>query len=36
MSVPCVGGIITSFLAADGDMTRVDTSCVGALKPPAW
>ena len=36
MSVPCVGQIITDFLAADGDMARVDASCLTALTPPAW
>jgi pimeloyl-ACP methyl ester carboxylesterase len=36
MSVPCVGQIITDFLEVDGDMTRVDTSCIEALPEPAW
>jgi pimeloyl-ACP methyl ester carboxylesterase len=36
MSIPCVGTIIGAFLAADGAMGMVDTSCVAALPQPAW
>ena len=36
MGVPCVGDVITQFFRADGDMTKVDASCIGALVEPAW
>lgn len=34
--VPCAGQIETDFLAADGDVERVDTSCLDHLRPPRW
>jgi pimeloyl-ACP methyl ester carboxylesterase len=36
LSVPCAAQILTDFVKADGEMTKVDTSCVAKLKPPAW
>ncbi|HSO39075.1 MAG TPA: alpha/beta hydrolase, partial [Labilithrix sp.] len=36
MGIPCVSGIITDFIAAEGDVARVDTSCVARLPAPQW
>jgi pimeloyl-ACP methyl ester carboxylesterase len=36
MSIPCVGGIITEFLSADGDTANLDISCLDHLAAPAW
>jgi pimeloyl-ACP methyl ester carboxylesterase len=35
MGIPCVGQVITDFLAHDGDMGAVDASCIRALPAPA-
>ena len=36
MIVPCVGDVIGQFLGSDGDMTKVDASCIKALSAPPW
>ena len=36
MSIPCVGQIITDFIAGGGDAANVDVTCVDHLAPPAW
>ena len=36
MSIPCVQSIIATYLAADGNMSKVDLSCIKELKRPAW
>lgn len=36
MAVPCGGQIITDFLAADGDLSQVDRSCIANLREPTW
>jgi pimeloyl-ACP methyl ester carboxylesterase len=36
MRVPCVGKIITDFFVAEGDMAKVDTSCLKSLPAPTW
>ncbi len=36
MVTPCGAQIITAYLIADGDMSKVDTSCIQALTEPAW
>jgi hypothetical protein len=34
--VPCVGRINAAFLAADGDLSSVDTSCLEEISQPDW
>jgi pimeloyl-ACP methyl ester carboxylesterase len=36
MRIPCAGQIISDFFAAEGEMTKVDTSCLKSLPAPAW
>jgi hypothetical protein len=36
MIVPCVGDVIAQFITHDGDMTKVDDSCIKTLPAPSW
>jgi pimeloyl-ACP methyl ester carboxylesterase len=36
ISVSCAAQIISRFLIADGDITVVDTSCLGTIPAPRW
>jgi pimeloyl-ACP methyl ester carboxylesterase len=36
ISVPCAAEILTDFLEADGDMKKVDTSCLKQVAHPGW
>lgn len=35
-STSCVSKLMTAFYQADGDMTKVDTSCIDQLTIPGW
>lgn len=36
ISVPCAAQIITDFFDADGEISKVDTSCIGKIPHPGW
>ncbi|MCC6749189.1 MAG: alpha/beta fold hydrolase [Deltaproteobacteria bacterium] len=36
LMVPCAAQIASDFLAADGNLAAVDTTCLKRLKPPTW
>jgi len=36
ISVSCAAQILVDFFVADGKMSAVDTSCLKAIKQPAW